>query len=78
MSFNETTHPVAAKDHRCEWCGETIPKGTKHPAFVGIWEGEFQNWRMHYECYEIAAENNLLNDGFMPYEGERPQVSDGK
>lgn len=68
--FGETTHPKAAKDHRCEWCGETILKGEKHVRFTGKWEGEFQDWRMHYECHE-ATDRMDLTDGFTPYEHAR-------
>lgn len=70
--FGDTTWPVARKDHRCEWCGETIPKAEKHAHFVGKWDGEFQNWRMHNECYTESNDNHELEDGFTPYEHERP------
>lgn len=69
--FGETTQPVARKDYRCEWCGETIQKGEKHAHFVGKWEGEFQDWRMHAEC-SVDADSEELMDGFMPYEHPRP------
>lgn len=69
----DVSFPTAAKAHRCEWCGEPIEKGEKHPHFVGKWDGEFQNWRMHFECYE-SADKDELNEGFMPYEHERPKT----
>lgn len=76
--FGETTYPCGRKDHRCEWCGETIPTSEKHAHFVGMWDGEFQDWRMHSECYsecyEDASENDVFSDGFMPYEHERPSA----
>ncbi len=71
--FGETIWPVAAKDHRCEWCGETITKGEKHAHYKGKWEGEFQDWRMHRECNEDADNSDELQDGFTPYDHERPQ-----
>lgn len=40
----------ARKQHYCEWCSEPIVKGEIHYQFKGIWEGEWQNWRMHTEC----------------------------
>ena len=70
--FGEVRHPVAAKEHRCEWCGEPIPKGEKHAHFVGKWENEFQNWRMHYECHDYA--DDTICEGFTPYEHERPPL----
>jgi len=71
--FGETIFPVAAKNHRCEWCGDIIAKGVNHAKFAGRWDGEWQNWRMHRECYSYADNNDALVDGFTPYEGERPQ-----
>lgn len=32
---------------------------------------------MHRECFSIADDNDSLQDGFMPYEGERPTVPTG-
>ena len=69
--FGEPTYPVARKDHRCEWCGETIPTGEKHLRFSGMWEGAWQNWRMHSDCHDYADESEALSDGFVPYEHER-------
>ena len=67
--FGNTTHPVARKAYRCEWCGEAIPKGEKHAHFAGQWQGEFQNWRMHSEC--LSANESEIAEGFMPHEGPR-------
>jgi hypothetical protein len=68
--FGDTTWPKGAKDHRCEWCGEKIPKGETHARFVGKWDGEFQNWRMHRDCFE-ATDKDDLSEGFTPYEHAR-------
>ena len=78
--FGDISHPVAHKSHRCAWCGEAIVSETgilrpirlRHVKFSGKWSGEFQNWRMHSECYNIANENDELSDGFSLYEHERP------
>ena len=73
--FGDTSWPVARKPHRCEWCGEVIAVGEKHARYVGKWEGDFQNWRMHSDCLEYADENDALQDGFAPYEHERPALA---
>lgn len=70
--FGNNREPVAAKDHRCEWCGETIPKGEKHNQFTGRWEDEWQNWRMHSECYDSSTSSDEISEGFSPFENERP------
>ncbi len=69
--FGDMIYPKAKKDHRCEWCGETILKGEKHAKFSGVWESEFQNWRMHIECHSFASDNDELYEGFTPFEHER-------
>jgi hypothetical protein len=71
--FGRSSHPKARKDHRCEWCGQSIPRGEVHYLFVGVWEGEWQNWRMHEECSKYANLNNEFIDGFTPFENERPE-----
>ena len=68
--FNEIAWVVGRKEYRCEWCGEKILCGEKHAHFVGKWEGEFQNWRMHDECH-VASTCEDLQDGFSPYEYKR-------
>ena len=76
MDFGETTYPVAAKEHVCEWCGGVISRGERHPHFIGKWEGEWQNWRMHADCYHVADENDALAEGFTPHENRRPLCAD--
>jgi len=71
--FFNYTYPIARKEHRCEWCGEPIPKGEKHIHGSGVWEGDWQNWRMHNECHEIGLLNDEITDGFSPFENERPK-----
>jgi hypothetical protein len=69
-TFDDVRFPVARKQYRCEWCGEPIKIGEKHPQFVGKWEDEFQSWRMHSECYEATSRDDL-SEGFTPYEHDR-------
>lgn len=68
--FSNYTIPVARHPHRCEYCFESIPKGEKHRKFSGVFEGEFQNWRMHTECYDAWAASD--EEYFDPGENERP------
>lgn len=70
--FGTTSYHKGYKDHRCEWCGETIPAGERFAHFTGKWQDEFQNWRMHMEC-EVAARKDpdSLVDGFEPYAYKR-------
>lgn len=65
--FGDTTFPTARKQHRCEWCGEPIEAHARHVKFSGKWEGDFQSWRMHHECFDVAD----ASEGFTPYEHSR-------
>lgn len=72
MDFGDTIFPIARKEHRCEYCYGPIPKGEKHSQFKGKWGGEWQNWRMHQECYDVYLGDDPI-DGFCPGDGEIPE-----
>jgi hypothetical protein len=72
--FGSPTYPVARKEYRCEWCGEKIPRGQRHLKFTGMWEGDFQNWRMHLECDDARSQEDYSGDGFTPFENDRPEI----
>ena len=72
--FGTNTLRVSRKDRRCEWCGEGIPAEEKHQHYVGKFEGEFQDWRMHVECWD-NYQTNCDPDGFSPYGQERPKLA---
>jgi len=55
MSFECETRPIARKDYRCEWCGTSINKGTKHIKNVSKYE-DFCSYRMHIECDDEFTE----------------------
>lgn len=55
--FNVAAPRVSRKDRQCAWCSQQIPAGERHDHFVGKWEGEFQNWRMHAECFNVYSED---------------------
>lgn len=72
--FGTMTNPRARKQHRCEWCYGPIPKGEVHRHYSGMWDGNWQDWRMHNECEKACtSEEGYLYDGFMPGEGEMPE-----
>lgn len=70
MSYTElkASNPKARKDYSCEWCAEKIIKGEKHFQRTYIFDGDFNNGRMHLECesamYEIPRD--YLEDGWTP------------
>lgn len=60
----------ARKNYKCCWCGEEIEKGESHQHCTGHWEGDWQNWRMHTECFNVNEEE--IGDGFESFTNERP------
>lgn len=73
------TKPIAQKKHRCIWCGDAIPKGEKHQHCKGKWEGDWQDWRMHAECFAAFQKVTGNEGGFIdPYVNERPSSKQQK
>jgi len=54
----------ARKRHRCSGCLGPILIGETYYRYVGNYEGEFQNWAMHEECFEDYDTNGECE--FMP------------
>lgn len=50
--FGEGSTVRARKRHRCEWCQDIIKVGESHSHYKGMWEGDWQDWRTHTDCYE--------------------------
>lgn len=59
--FGEGSTVRARKEHTCGWCHDPIVVGEYHFRFVGKWQGEFQDWRMHSDCED--AHQNETDDG---------------
>ena len=66
---------TARKPRLCEWCGEAIKKGDKEYHFKGMWQGQWQDWKMHPECQEAYANDDGFDEGFESYANERPTPS---
>jgi hypothetical protein len=67
--------PVAAKEHKCIWCGEKILKGERHRFETSISDGQWWNNRWHLECDDDAKECAAYEGGpfeFSPYSAPRP------
>jgi hypothetical protein len=73
--FGEHRRPIGRKNHRCEWCGEGIPKGERHVHYSGRWANTWQDWRMHNECFEYSDQHDALAEGFEPFANERPVLA---
>lgn len=55
MGDDFSSHPTrhtAAKDHKCECCERTIPKGSTYVRLAGVYEGGFWSLKCHADCAE--------------------------
>lgn len=70
--FGASRKLIGKKDHQCVWCGQIIPKGEEHCHYKGKFDGEWQDWRMHPECFAVHDSADYNGDGsFFPFENER-------
>ena len=60
------------KDKSCAWCGQTMHKGETVYHFKGMWQGDWQDWKMHNECSEAYYDDDSHDEGFSLYDNERP------
>ena len=63
---------TAAKEHRCIYCGESIPKGESYREQTGYWEGSAFRNRFHAECFQALCDEG--EGEFTPYSEERPRT----
>lgn len=52
---------VAAKDHKCNFCGLTICKGEKYDWQKNVYEGVLYEWKAHLSCCDIASELDMYD-----------------
>jgi hypothetical protein len=54
---------LAAKEHHCCECGETISRGARYEHARGRWDG---NWNTHRTCLScVEIRNHFACDGFI-------------
>jgi hypothetical protein len=78
MSYTELSAVIVKKgrkDHQCEWCGEQIDKGAEHFHRTYIFEGTFNDGRMHMECMKAMDESDqdAIRDGWDVGDNKRGQ-----
>lgn len=61
--FGEGIYVAGRKDHSCAWCTQGIPMPEVHYHFHGMWEGYWQNWRMHAECRKASEPDQEFTPG---------------
>ena len=53
MDFSRYEHPVARKEHKCDFCGAEILKGEKYVHEVICDGGDFWDSKYHEQCAEL-------------------------
>lgn len=80
MSYHlfSTTERMAAKKHRCIWCGEAINQGERYFDERSVYDGEIQRHRWHAECLQEAQDGWANGDDaeFIPHSQERARKVD--
>lgn len=77
MNFHRGSNVTLRKPRRCEWCGGAMDQGADAYRGRGVFDGDFYDYRMHPECAEDMNDTPYISeDGFMPYENERPMLAD--
>lgn len=56
MDFYSQTYPIARKEHKCEFCHCTIPKGKRYSYETGKYDGEMFTRKLCPECNGILAD----------------------
>lgn len=53
MSFHEFSRNlmVARKPHSCIWCSQVVPAGDVYYRQRSVYDGAFQNFAWHWDCY---------------------------
>ncbi len=62
---DNSRYVVARKNHKCEWCGESINKGQECAVRVYKLDGNLINARQHPECMSAMFASDIdLDEGF--------------
>ena len=62
LTMLKESHPIAKKEHICEFCGGKINKGQKYCRQTNIYDGYIYDWIEHEECYQIASELDMSGE----------------
>ena len=78
MDVLSNTTPKARKDHKCNYCGEAIPKGEIYHNQICVLDYIYQ-WKSHISCkkladhfwiefsYELQMNDGMNDDDFMEF-----------
>jgi len=58
--FNDFKTVTARKQHRCEFCGDTIEKDEKYIVNNGMFDGDFFIDRLHQHCQKEVLDRAIV------------------
>lgn len=58
------TCPVARKAHRCDYCGEDIPRGQRYRRWAWVADGACSTVRAHIACDAVAQDHYDATDAY--------------
>ena len=56
-----TYRPIARKEHVCNYCGCTIPKGEQYEHSTLKYDGSIYVWKSHLDCLEAVSKFNMMD-----------------
>lgn len=56
------THPIAKKEHICEFCGYKIQPGQRYFRQTNVYDGVVYDFITHQECYEVSRKLRMYDD----------------
>ena len=69
--FNDPVKRKCREEKRCMYCGQMIKVGEIYTHQTGIYDGAWQDTKMHPECFDDMID---FGDGeYELYSGERPE-----
>lgn len=61
MDVLEQKTRTARKEHKCNFCGETIHVGEKYDWQKNVSEGSIYEWKAHLSCCSIASKLSMYD-----------------
>lgn len=73
--FNHPVERKCRKEKRCMYCGQMLKVGEIYTHQTGIYDGAWQDTKMHPECFEECFDDMVkFGDGeYTLYSGQRPE-----
>lgn len=61
MLIGDINKIKARKNHRCNWCGQTINVGEVYQRSFNKYDSDVYTWKNHLFCQKVANELNMFD-----------------